>query len=51
LQQAEAAAAALRLHSISTRVELFLLLMSQVANGGKLAQGEGWHRRLLERMA
>ena len=35
-------AAALRLHSFHTGVERMLLLVSR---------GEGWHRRLLERMA
>ena len=28
-----------------------LLLISRVVNGGTPSQGEGWHRRLLERMA
>jgi len=44
-------AAALRLHSFYTGVERCLLLVSRVVNGGTPAQGEGWHRRLLERMA
>ena len=44
-------AAALRLHSFYTGVERMLLLVSRVVNGGTPAQGEGWHRRLLERMA
>lgn len=44
-------AAALRLHSLYTGVERMLLLVSRVVNGGTPAQGEGWHRRLLERMA
>ena len=44
-------AAALRLHSFYTGVERMLLLISRVVNGGTPSQGEGWHRRLLERMA
>jgi hypothetical protein len=44
-------AAALRLHSFYTGVERALLLVSRVVNGGTPRQGEGWHRRLLERMA
>ena len=44
-------AAALRLHSFYTCVERMLLLISRVVNGGTPSQGEGWHRRLLERMA
>ena len=44
-------AAALRLHSFYTGGERMLLLISCVVNGGTPAQGEGWHRRLLERMA
>ena len=44
-------AAALRLHSFYTGVERMLLLISRVVNGGTPAQGEGWQRRLLERMA
>ena len=44
-------ASALRLHSFYTGVERMLLLISRVVNGGTPAQGEGWHRRLLERMA
>ena len=44
-------AAALRLHSFYTGVERMLLLVSRVVNGGTPGQGEGWHRRLLERMA
>ncbi|QNJ16034.1 hypothetical protein SynA1840_00482 [Synechococcus sp. A18-40] len=44
-------AAALRLHSFYTGVERMLLLVSRVVNGGTPAQGEGWERRLLERMA
>ena len=28
-----------------------LLLINRVVNGGTPAQGEGWHHRLLERMA
>jgi len=44
-------AAALRLHSFYTGVERSLLLVSRVVNGGTPARGEGWHRRLLERMA
>ena len=44
-------AAALRLHSFYTGVERSLLLASRVVNGGTPARGEGWHRRLLERMA
>ena len=44
-------AAALRLHSFYTGVERMLLLVSRVANGGTPSRGEGWHRRLLERMA
>ena len=44
-------AAALRLHSFYTGVERCLLLVSRVVNGGTPAKGEGWHRRLLERMA
>ena len=44
-------AAALRLHSFYTDVERMLLLVSRVVNGGTPSQGEGWHRRLLERMA
>ena len=44
-------AAALRLHSFYTGVERMLLLVSRVVNGGTPSQGEGWHRRLLERMA
>ena len=44
-------AAALRLHSFYTGVEQMLLLVSRVVNGGTPAQGEGWQRRLLERMA
>lgn len=45
------AAAALRLHSFYTGVERCLLLVSRVVNGGTPTKGEGWHRRLLERMA
>ena len=44
-------AAALRLHSFYTGVERMLLLVSRVMNGGTPSRGEGWHRRLLERMA
>lgn len=44
-------AAALRLHSFYTGVERMLLLVSRVLNGGTPSRGEGWHRRLLERMA
>ena len=44
-------AAALRLHSFYTAVERCLLLISRVVNGGTPSKGEGWHRRLLERMA
>jgi hypothetical protein len=44
-------AAALRLHSFYTAVERCLLLVSRVINGGTPSQGQGWHRRLLERMA
>lgn len=44
-------AAALRLHSFYMGVEKILLLVSRVVNGGTPSQGEGWHRRLLERMA
>ena len=44
-------AAALRLHSFYTGVERMLLLVSRVVNGGTPSRGEGWHRRLLERMA
>ena len=44
-------AAALRLHSFYTGVEWMLLLVSRVVNGGTPSRGEGWHRRLLERMA
>ena len=44
-------AAALRLHSFYTGVERILLLVSRVVNGGTPSRGEGWHRRLLERMA
>jgi hypothetical protein len=44
-------AAALRLHSFYTGVERCLLLVSRVINGGTPSQGQGWHRRLLERMA
>jgi hypothetical protein len=44
-------AAALRLHGFYTGVERALLLVSRVVNGGTPRQGEGWHRRLLERMA
>ena len=44
-------AAALRLHSFYTGVEQMLLLVSRVVNGGTPSRGEGWHRRLLERMA
>ncbi len=44
-------AAALRLHSLYTGVEQILLLVSRVVNGGTPSRGEGWHRRLLERMA
>lgn len=44
-------AAALRLHSFYTGVERMLLLVSRVVNGGTPSQVEGWHRRLLERMA
>ena len=44
-------AAALRLHSFYTGVERMLLLVSRVVNGGTPNKGEGWHRRLLERMA
>ena len=44
-------AAGLRLHSFYTAVERCLLLISRVINGGTPSQGEGWHRRLLERMA
>jgi hypothetical protein len=43
--------AALRLHGFYTAVERALLLVSRVVNGGTPRQGEGWHRRLLERMA
>lgn len=43
-------ASALRLHSFYSGVERMLLLVSRVVNGGTPAQGEGWHRRLLERM-
>ncbi|MEB3322285.1 MAG: hypothetical protein VKI81_05630 [Synechococcaceae cyanobacterium] len=44
-------AAALRLHSFYTGVERALLLITRTVNGGTPRQGEGWHRRLLERMA
>ncbi len=44
-------AAALRLHSFYTGVERCLLLVSRVMNGSTPSQGQGWHRRLLERMA
>ena len=44
-------AAALRLHSFYTGVERMLLLVRRVVNGGTPSRGEGWHRRLLERMA
>ena len=44
-------AAALRLHSFYTAVERCLLLISRVVNGGTPSKEEGWHRRLLERMA
>ena len=44
-------AAALRLHSFYTGVERMLLLVSRLVNGGTPSTGEGWHRRLLERMA
>ena len=44
-------AAAPRLHSFYTGVERSLLLVSRVVNGGTPARGEGWHGRLLERMA
>ena len=44
-------AAALRLHSFYTGVERMLLLVSRVVNGGTPSRVEGWHRRLLERMA
>ena len=44
-------ASALRLHNFYTGVERMLLLVSRVVNGGTPAQGEGWQRRLLERMA
>lgn len=44
-------AAALRLHSFYTGVERCLLLVSRVINGATPSQGQGWHRRLLERMA
>ena len=44
-------AAALRLHSFYTGVERMFLLVSRVVNGGTSSRGEGWHRRLLERMA
>ena len=44
-------AAALRLHSFYTGVERMLLLVSRVVSGGTPSRGEGWHRRLLERMA
>ena len=44
-------AAALRLHSFYSGVERALLLISRVVNGGTPSRGEGWHRRLLERMA
>ena len=44
-------AAALRLHSFYAGVERSLLLVSRVVNGGTPARGEGWYRRLLERMA
>ena len=40
----------LRLHSFYSGVERMLLLVSRVVNGGTPVQGEGWHRRLLERM-
>ena len=43
-------AAALRLHSLYTGVERMLLLVSRIVNGGMPNRGEGWHRRLLERM-
>ena len=43
--------AALRLHGFYTAVERALLLVSRAVNGGTPRQGEGWHRRLLERMA
>jgi len=43
--------AALRLHGFYTGVERALLLVSRAVNGGTPRQGEGWHRRLLERMA
>ena len=41
----------MRLHSFYTGVERMLLLVSRVVNGGTPSRGEGWHRRLLERMA
>ena len=41
---------ALLLRSFYTGVERMLLLVSRVVNGGTPAQGEGWHRRLLERI-
>ena len=44
-------ASALRLHSFYTGVERMLLLVSRVVNGGTPSQGEGWHRRPLERMS
>ena len=44
-------AAALRLRSFYTGVERLLLLVSRVVNGGTPSQGQGWHRRLLERVA
>lgn len=34
-----------------TGVERFLLLVSRLVNGSPPVLGEGWHRRLLERMA
>jgi hypothetical protein len=43
--------AALRLHGFYTAVERALLLVSRAVNGGTPWRGEGWHRRLLERMA
>ena len=44
-------AAALRLHSFCRGVERMMLLVSRVVKSGTPSQGEGWHRRLLERMA
>ncbi len=44
-------AAALRLHSFFTASTRMLLLVSHVVNCGTPGQGEGWHRRLLDRMA